>query len=157
MSDPNNSPQIGVDSNIGDRGVPALFKDINSKYQASTVNSSGELQISSPEEVLLRRILKVLESNNIVDTKQRQRVVVEAIGTNNAPASTEINATVPVTATLASVTSIAGAGQGPTTGPPLLATTLYQPIWEGPVDQRWRVAEDSHISYQLSMRSHLTW
>jgi hypothetical protein len=150
MSDPNNSPQIGVDSNIGDRGVPALFKDINSKYQASTVNSSGELQISSPEEVLLRRILKVLESNNIVDTKQRQRVVVEAIGT-------EINATVPVTATLASVTSIAGAGQGPTTGPPLLATTLYQPIWEGPVDQRWRVAEDSHISYQLSMRSHLTW
>jgi hypothetical protein len=130
---------------------PALLLDPVTLKDSTgvSINPASEESIT-----LLRRILKVLESSQIVDTKQRQRVVVEAIGTNSAPASTEINATLPVT--VASVTSVAGASQGPTTNAPTLSTTLFQPIWEGPVDQRWRVAEDSHISYQLGIRSRLS-
>lgn len=108
------------------------------------VNDSGEVYVVDESSAILRKILKVLESNQIVDNKQRQRVVVEAIGTNNAPASTEINATLPVTAT--------GAYAIPAI-PAAIATSIA--ISESPVDQRWRVAEDSHISYQSGIRSHL--
>jgi hypothetical protein len=148
-------PQIGIPVDTGDRGIPSLSKDSTGNYQVSSLDSSGNIKFSDESIPLLRRILKVLESNNITDNKNRQKVIVEGIGTNSSPISTEINATIPVTATIASVTSLAAGGQGPTLGAPLLATTLYQPTWEGPVDQRWRVAEDSHISYQASIRSHL--
>ena len=37
-----------------------------------------------------------------------------------------------------------------------LAESWYQMTWEGPVDQRWRVAEDSHLTYQKRIRDKLT-
>ena len=38
----------------------------------------------------------------------------------------------------------------------MLAESWYQMQWEGPVDQRWRVVEDSHLSYQKNVRKKLT-
>ena len=37
-----------------------------------------------------------------------------------------------------------------------LAESWYLMTWEGPVDQRWRVAEDSHLTYQKNIRKKLT-
>lgn len=109
----------------------------------ATVTEDGSLSVSDESNALLRRILKVLESNNVTDNKQRQKVVIEGIGANNAPASTEINTYIPMWPYT----------QGYFAIPAALGSTM--PITEGPVDQRWRVAEDSHISYQASIRSHL--
>ena len=124
---------------------PVILRDAT----GTSVNPATE-----ESNALLRRILKVLESNSVVDGKQRQKVTVEAIGTNNSPASTEINATLPVT--LGSVVAVTAGGQSPTAGAPTAAVTLsWQPTWEGPVDQRWRVMENSHISYQSGIRTKL--
>lgn len=116
-------------------------------------------------DLRLRQIVKLLESSANVDIRNRQRVVIDGVGTGATGITTELAATLPVSATIAAITSpasvgtsLAAGGQGPAVTPPLaLATTVYQPIWEGPVDQRWRVAEDSHISYQMGIRSHLSW
>lgn len=124
---------------------PVILRDAT----GTSVNPATE-----ESNALLRRILKVLESNQVVDDKQRQRVTVEAIGRNNSPTSTEINATLPVT--LGSVLAVNAGGQVPTVNAPTMGNNSYQPIWEGPVDQRWRVAEDSHISYQSGIRTKLS-
>ena len=136
---------------IGDGMEPAILLDpvILRDATGTSVNPATE-----ESNALLRRILKVLESNQVVDDKQRQRVTVEAIGRNNSPASTEINATLPVT--LGSVLAVNAGGQVPTVNAPTMGNNSYQPIWEGPVDQRWRVAEDSHISYQSGIRTKLS-
>lgn len=108
-------------------------------------DSSGDVINPSSEEsnLLLRRILKVLESNNVTDSKQRQRVVIDAVGANNFSNSVEVNSYLPIIAGLQTWGNI-----------PVQNTNTVS-VTEAPVDQRWRVAEDSHISYQASIRSHL--
>jgi hypothetical protein len=112
--------------------------------------------------LLLRRIARLLESSAVVDLRQRQRVVLDGISTGSSGVTTELAATLPVAASVVSGTgpigtSLASGGQGPVVGAPTIATTVYQGVWEGPVDQRWRVMEDSHISYQLGVRNKLSW
>lgn len=91
--------------------------------------------------LLLRRVVKLLESSAVVDSASRQRVVVDSIPT-----------------ILSYYLTGAGGAQWPTSGPPLFSTSsLYtMPVWEGPVDQRWRVMEESHVSYSQNIRSKLT-
>jgi hypothetical protein len=111
--------------------------------------------------VLLRRLINLLESNAVVDPKRRQKVVIDAVGTVVASGlSTEVTTTLPVSGAVTSGTA-AGINSGNimSNTPPYLTNTaalaVYQQVWEGPVDQRYRVAEDSHISYQVGIRSHL--
>lgn len=104
---------------------------------------------------LLRRMVKLLEGSGTVDTRNRQRIVIDGIGTGTTGVTTELSAVLPV-----ALNSIAAAGQAntPYTVLPgaITSSTNVHGIAEGPVDQRWRVAEDAHISYQLGIRNKLT-
>lgn len=113
--------------------------------------------------LLLRRIVKELESNATVDRNNRQRVTIDAVQANTAGATTECVGTLPVSlAASAALGFQAGLNYGqPVAGiTPYFtnsaAQSWYTPSWEGPVDQRWRVAEDSHLGYQIGIRNHLT-
>lgn len=153
-------------------------------YDTSSMSSADKLQIFYEDDekqavtdetvVLLRRIVKLLEPSGTVDRSNRQRVTLDAIQLSAASTTTELAGTLPVsgTVTITLPTAVDGtkalgyqAGLG--FGQPVAGTTpyttntaalsWYQPVWEGPVDQRWRVSEDSHISYQLGIRNKLTW
>ena len=138
-------------------------------YDTSSMANTDVLQIfldlpSNEESLhdLLRRMNKILESLATVDIYQRQRVVVEAIGTNRAN-PTEVNATVPVSGT---VTANISSGNfaltnqtipNSTTNPYLISTSSQVGvITEGPVHQYWRIAIDAQACYASSIRSKLT-
>lgn len=140
---------------------PLTVKDSS----GNTINPSTEESVA-----LLRRILKVLESNAVTDIRQRQRITIDAIGTvatTGLPAA-EVTTTLPVsgTVTVGAVTagatmgtSVANASQGPSAAAPLLTTsaTIYQPVWEGPVDQRWRIIDASRTAFAVGVRQNLVW
>ena len=140
-----------------------LTLDYNTSAMASTDLLQIYVDLPSYEETLhdlLRRMNKLLESNAVVDSKLRQRVTIEAIGTNNAAASTEVNATIPISGT---VTANTNAGLGAVTAP--LNTTNPYSInnvatigvsTEAPVHQLWRVANDAQACYASAIRSKLT-
>lgn len=85
--------------------------------------------------ILLRRVVKLLESNAVVDLANRQRITIDSIG----PA-TGITTTIPVsgtvTATVSSCTIAAGG--------------VF------PVDQRWEIVDRATTAYNLGIRSKLT-
>lgn len=118
--------------------------------------SDSTVEILNDEVVwLLRRMVKLLEGSATVDTRNRQRVVLDGIGTGTTGITTELAAVLPVA--LNSV-SAAGAANTPYTSLPgaIVGSIAPHAVAEGPVDQRWRVAEDAHISYQLGIRNKLT-
>jgi hypothetical protein len=127
---------------------PALLLD-----PVTITNTTGENINPSSEEsiLLLRRILRVLESNSIVDNKQRQRVTVEAIGNSSASASTEIAATLPVTV----ASAVGTTGSTVQNGSPTIGTPVYQAVWEGPVDQRWRIIDAARTAFAVGVRPNL--
>lgn len=125
-------------------------------YDTTSMSSTDTLQIyldlESYEEslaTLLRRMNKLLESNAVVDNKLRQRVVLEAVGNSNSATSTECAAAVPVTGTVAlqtvTITSLPGT-----------SITSATPVFETPVDQRWRIIDDARNCYANLIRSKLT-
>ncbi len=114
--------------------------------------------------ILLRRIVKQLEASATVDKSNRQRVVLDGIGTGSTGLTTELSAVLPVSFTACGATGYqAGINNGqPVSGATpytinSAASSWYVQVAEGPVDQRWRVAEDSHVSYQVGIRSHVAW
>ena len=136
-------------------------------YNTASMNATDALQIyidvESYEEslaTLLRRMNKLLESNAVVDSKLRQRVTIEAIGTNNAAASTEVNTTIPVSGTVtANVNISSGSAQIVATSsvnPYSLTNQVVGSFMEGPVHQLWRVANDAQACYASAIRSKLT-
>jgi hypothetical protein len=134
-------------------------------HNTTSMNSTDVLQIyldlAGEESLhdLLRRMNKLLESNSVVDNRLRQKVVVEAIGTNLA-APTELNTTIPVsgtvTATVANNTT--GNFAQTLTGNPynLNTNATLGFISEAPVHQLWRVANDAQACYASAIRSKLT-
>ena len=128
-------------------------------YEDGTVNTVTDESI-----LLLRRIVKQLESSGTVDRNNRQRVTLDAIQLATAGTTTELAGTVPVTL---NASGALGFQAGLNFGQPVAGTvpystntaaqSWYSPSWEGPVDQRWRVAEDSHLGYQVGIRAYLTW
>lgn len=107
-------------------------------------------------DLSLRRIIRLLEASAVTDVRQRQIVTIGAVKTsesNSVP--TECAATVPVSGVMGT-----GINYGNTLGqgPPYTTSTATsaQAICEVPVDQRWRVMEDSHISYQMGIRNKLS-
>jgi hypothetical protein len=137
------------------------------KTSVNVLNKAGDIIDPATETTikLLKRIVKLLEAGGTVDIRNRQRVVLDGVGTGTTGVTTELAAALPVTGTFYQSTqpvsgtlgtAITGGGNMPVAGPPY-TIGAFQPQcnWEGPVDQRWRVAEDAHISYQLGIRSHL--
>jgi len=103
---------------------------------------------STEDVVLLRKIVKLLESNATIDAKQRQRVVVEAIGTNTGT-PTEVNAAIPVTNTLAASTANIGqivVGFG---GQATAAGNI--------VDSRFFLMDTARNAYAAGIRGNLVW
>jgi hypothetical protein len=139
-------------------------------YDTTSMSSTDVLQIyldlAGEESLhdLLRRMNKLLESNAVVDSRLRQKVVIEAIGTNLA-APTEVNATVPVSGSVtvsgtvtATVSNNSSSQLVPTQAgnPYSLSSSGTGLIMEGPVHQLWRVANDAQACYAQAIRSKLS-
>jgi len=130
-------------------GATALNNNvITLAYNTTSMSSNDALQIfinidqTESLAALLRRMNKLLESNAIVDSSLRQRVVIEA-------------GSVAVTNATGLGVSISGNTSG---GNPYSLTSVGTlNINEGPVDQRWRIANDTRQSYALGIRSQLQW
>jgi predicted RNA binding protein with dsRBD fold (UPF0201 family) len=93
-------------------------------------DNSGINVASEEAIILLRRILKVLESNSVVDSLQRQRVVVD---------SGAITASIASSQTLTTVTGV---------------TSLAQ---LSGVDAKWVITDQARNAYANSIRSKLMW
>lgn len=90
---------------------------------------------------LLKRILKVLESNATVDSQQRQRITVDTATSG---------------ALSAAGWGVSMAGNIVTNAPPYTIGSLYpHHVWEGPVEQRWRVLEDARNNFGSSVRPQI--
>ena len=138
-------------------------------YNTASMNATDALQIyidvESYEEslaTLLRRMNKLLESNAVVDSKLRQRVTIEAIGTNNTANSTEVNGTIPVSGTVTATANVNNAVTATTfnnsaVNPYTLSTSqAVGLVSEGPLHQLWRVANDAQACYAQAIRSKLS-
>jgi phage baseplate assembly protein gpV len=138
-------------------------------YDTTSMSATDVLQIyidvESYEEslaTLLRRMNKLLESNAVVDSRLRQKVVIEAVGTNLA-APTEVNASIPVSGTVSVSGGVAvnnGTGNqnmpATSTNPYSLGSVPTASIMEGPLHQLWRVANDAQACYAQAIRSKLS-
>jgi len=139
-------------------------------YDTTSMNSTDVLQIyldlAGEESLhdLLRRMNKLLESNAVVDSRLRQKVVIEAIGTNLA-APTEVNTTIPVSGSVTvSGTVTATVSNAVTTqtvassaaNPYTVTSNSTGLIMEGPLHQLWRVANDAQACYAQAIRSKLS-
>jgi hypothetical protein len=134
------------------------------------MSSTDQLQIyidvESYEEslaTLLRRMNKLLESNAVVDSRLRQKVVIEAVGTNLGT-PTEVNTAIPVffpsTQTVnaqvnnaVTATTFNNSAVNPYT---LSTSQAVGFVSEGPLHQLWRVANDAQACYAQAIRSKLT-
>ena len=135
-------------------------------YNTASMNATDALQIyidvESYEEslaTLLRRMNKLLESNAVVDTKLRQKVTIEAIGSNNNPNSLELNTTMPVSGTVTATVSNAVTIQNVASSaanPYTVTSNSTGLIMEGPLHQLWRVANDAQACYAQAIRSKLS-
>lgn len=131
-------------------------------YDTTSMSNSDVLQIyldiESYEEslhALLRRMNKLLESNAIVDSQQRQRIAVEAMPTTTVTGTVTVG-TAPTTA----VTNTTGFGntfasQTPGQGMYNLTVPNLLGIYEAPVDQRWRIIDATRASYGSAIRPNL--
>jgi hypothetical protein len=133
-------------------------------YDTTSMSATDVLQIyldlAGEESLhdLLRRMNKLLESNAVVDSRLRQKVVIEAIGTNLA-APTEVNTTIPVSGTVSATVSNNSASQLvpiAAANPYSLSSSATGLIMEGPVHQLWRVANDAQACYAQAIRSKLS-
>jgi hypothetical protein len=137
-------------------------------YDTSSMANTDVLQIfldvpSNEESLhdLLRRMNKLLESNAVVDSRLRQKVVIEAVGTNLGT-PTEVNTTIPVSGTVTA--SMSGGNfistqiaPNNTSNPYTTSTSsVVGLVIEAPVHQLWRVADDSRNLYASAIRSKLT-
>jgi hypothetical protein len=117
----------------------------------SAVNPATEdtLQILSDQNVLLRRIVKLLESQAVVDVNMRQRVTLDS-------------STVGGTAIGTSVPGLSSGAGSPTTNYPTATapiqqpgTSNWQPVWIGPVDQRYQIMDNARMVYDSGIRNKL--
>ena len=105
--------------------------------------------------VLLRKIVKLLEASSIQDSKNRQRVTIDAVGNANVSASTECSGYVPV-----NINNIPSFYQYNANGNIIYpnsntaAPTINALL---PVDQRWEIIDRARMSYGASIRPNLNW
>jgi hypothetical protein len=130
-------------------------------YNTTSMSSSDVLQIyldvESYEEsnnALLRRMVKLLESQATVDSANRQRIAVETMPTTTVTGTVNVG-TAPTTA----VTNTTGVGASNSVNavanPYTTAALQTQNVLEGPVDQRWRIMHEARTAYATGIRSNL--
>jgi len=96
---------------------------------------------------LLRRMVKMMESNTVVDSNSRQKVVVEAL----VGSSLGLPIYGPASGQQYPSTNV------PTANAPAQSPSLvyWQPVWVGPVDQRWEITDRARTAYNLGIRNNL--
>lgn len=111
-------------------------------------NSRTEAQAASQATMeslnaFLRRLVSLLESNAVVDSSGRQRIVIDTIATaavtNTAGLGPNVTGNTPGSATPNAVSAI-----------PMLTVS------EGPVDQRWRIIDSTQTTYGVCLRNQLS-
>ena len=130
-------------------------------FDTTSMSNSDELSIildvESLEETLqtfMRRINKLLESNAVVDSRLRQRITLDALPgaelTTTVPVSGTVTATANINTAIATqvVATVA-------TNPYSIGTASTTAVFEGPLHQLWRVADDSRNLYATAIRSKL--
>lgn len=109
------------------------------------LNTAAETQNDSIR--LLSRIVKLLESNSVVDIAGRQKVHVETVA----------NTAFGVVLNSSSTTTPIPTANHPTAGAPAQSTTtVWIPVMAGPVDQRFLIIDQARNTYANSIRSKLT-
>lgn len=124
-----------------DDALMIFYEDGRKEVSASEIAS----EINDQAITLLRRLVKMSESSAVVDSSMRQKVAVESISGT----------------TLGS--SVGGTSSGvpglniPTAGTPVVggSTTYWQPVWIGPVDQRYEIIDRARTAYNLGIRNNL--
>jgi hypothetical protein len=128
-----------------------------SYFNRTTIANSANAVIDPASEesvILLRRIVKLLEVSSTSDFRSRQKVVVEAIGTNTG-IPTELNTSLPVSGTVAAnttaVASTVNMGQVVVGfgGQATAATNI--------IDSRFSMIDTARNTYALGIRSNLLW
>lgn len=122
-----------------------------SYFNRTTIANSANAVIDPASEesvILLRRIVKLLEVSSTSDFRLRQKVVLEAIGTNTG-VPTEINATLPVTTTLPAATTNIGQVVVGFGGQATAAANI--------IDSRFSMIDTARNAYALGIRSNLIW
>ncbi len=120
----------------------------NKKANEINENLINANQASSEEALLLRRIIKLMESNAVVDINKRQKINVETItgaglGTGISGLNAGAGVAVPNSPT-------ANAPQ------PNANTTYWQNVFVGPVDQRYLIKDQARNTYANSIRSKIS-
>lgn len=118
----------------------------NTETIVASVNA--QTTTSSEEAILLRRMVKIMESLAVTDVAKRQKVAIEYIaGTTLGHAVTGLSSGAGIASTNA-----------PFAGAPLTsAGTIYmQPVWVGPVDQRYQIKDQARAAYANSIRANLS-
>lgn len=102
---------------------------------------SLESEVNVLQDLLatMKQIRKHLEPIATQDAVQRQRVVVESLTGFNANVGT---------ANLGNINTITQGGTAPTVG-----TYTVQQVWEGPVDQRYRVADAARTAAYIQRQN----
>ena len=121
-------------------------------YDTSSMSNTDNLQIfinvEDVNDALLRRLSTQVDSLSTVDISNRQKVVVESIlGTTLGRAITGQDAGQGIPAP----NSIAI--NAPSYAAPV--AVYYQPVWVGPVDQRWLIKDQARNTYANAIRSNL--
>jgi hypothetical protein len=114
-------------------------------------NENGELvntEQLNDTLILFRRLLQLADSLSTVDISNRQRVAVETIaGTTLGRAITGVDSGAGIPAPNAIAIN------APSYGAP--NAVYYQPVWVGPVDQRWLVKDQARNTYANAIRSNI--
>jgi hypothetical protein len=103
---------------------------------------------SSEEALLLRRLVKIMESQANTDSSLRQRVVVENIsGTTLGRSMTGLDSGAGVAAP--NMVTAAAPFSAPN-------ATYFQAVWVGPVDQRFQIMDQARNAYANGIRNNLS-
>ena len=108
--------------------------------------------------ILMRRLISLMESLAVVDSAQRQRIVVDNPAAS--PANVQSSAAAPINATLLVAHAPALTTQGSNAvvnGAPTMAAAINPVyVWAAPVDQRWLVMDQAQSTYAQSLRANLS-
>ena len=111
---------------------------------ARTASQAASPEVMESLNAFLRRLISLMESNSVVDSSGRQRIVIDTIAT----------------AAVTNTTGLGPSAVGNTPGSATPATSSSIPmltVSEGPVDQRWRIIDSSQTSYGICLRNQLSW
>ena len=149
---------------------PALGGTMNNgvltlDYNIGSLNANDRLQVfveqadpTSDQLVLLRRMVKLMESQATVDASNRQRVAVEAmpsITVSSAPTTAVTLASAPTTTIVTGGTAGSVTQNSSAANPYALSSISALTTNEGPVDQRWRIVDAARTAFAVGIRANL--